>query len=141
MNRDFIKHGLILILLSLITGLVVQAIEIPRLGLSAHTIAILSGVLLIAIGGVWQVFELTERQQKFMYFSWLYSSYANWFGCLLAGIFGAGKVTPLAASGKTGSPIIEALVAILLASVAVVSFVAVALSLYGLKPKKSCIAY
>lgn len=140
MNRNIIRHGFILILLSLITGLLVQAIEIPRLGLSAHTIAILSGVLLIAIGAIWRVFELTEKQKKIMYFSWLYSSYVNWFGCLLAGVFGAGKVTPLAASGATGSDLMEAVVAILLTSVALASFLAVGLSIFGLKSKDSGVA-
>lgn len=74
MNKDIIRHGFVLILLSLITGLFVQAMAIPRLGLSAHTIGIFSGVLLIGIGAVWPLFTLTVLQKQVLYWTWLYSS-------------------------------------------------------------------
>lgn len=132
-NRDLIRHGFILILLALITGLFVPLMPIPRLGLSAHTIGILSGALLIAIGAVWSLFALSARQQQIMYWAWLYSSYFNWLGCLIGGLTGAGKSTPVASAGAVGSPAAEAVVGFMLMSVAVVSFVAVGLSIYGLR--------
>jgi len=63
MNTGIIRHGFVLILLALISGLFIQAMPIPRLGLSAHTIGILSGVLLLAIGAVWPSFVLSVRQK------------------------------------------------------------------------------
>lgn len=133
MNKDIIRHGFVLILLALITGLFVQAMAIPRLGLSAHTIGIFSGVLLIGIGAVWPLFTLTVLQKQVLYWTWLYSSYINWLGCLTGAVLGAGKITPIAAAGVVGPPFAEALVGILLISVAIVSFVAVGLSIYGLR--------
>lgn len=133
MNRNIIKHGFILILIALVSGLFVTAMRIPRLGLSAHTIGILSGVLLIAIGAIWREFSLSARQRQIMFWSWLYSSYINWLGCLLGAVFGAGKTTPVASAGATGSDFSEALVAILLTSVAIASFIAVGLSIWGLR--------
>ena len=109
---------------------------IPRLGLSAHTIGILGGVLLIAVGAIWQQFSLSVRQTQIMYWSWLYSSYINWLGCLIGGVFGAGKTTPVASAGTVGSPLAEGVVAFLLISVGVVSFVAVGLALWGLRSRE-----
>jgi hydroxylaminobenzene mutase len=137
MSRSIIRHGFILILIALVSGLFVPAMPIPRLGLSAHTIGILSGVLLIAIGAIWQQFSLPPTQTKVMYWSWLYSSYINWLGCLVGAVLGAGKATPLASAGAVGSEVAEAAVAILLGTVAMASFVAVGLSLWGLRSSES----
>ena len=133
MNPKLVRHGFILILLALVSGLFVPAMPIPRLGLSAHTIGILSGVLLIGIGAVWPLFALSVRQQKIMYGTWLYSSYVNWLGCRLGAMLGAGKATPLASAGAMGTAAAEGLVAALLVSVGVVSFIAAGLSIYGLR--------
>ena len=66
MNRRIIRHGVVLILLALVTGLFVQAMPIPRLGLPANTIGILSGALLMAIGAIWPLVVRTCRQQQLM---------------------------------------------------------------------------
>lgn len=133
MNNKIIRHGFILILLALISGLFIPAMTIPRLGLSSHTIGIVSGVLLISIGAIWQQFSLSDKQLKWLYFSWLYSSYVNWLGCLTGAILGAGKSTPIAASGKIGLETGENIVAFMLVSVALLSFIAIGLSLWGLR--------
>lgn len=133
MNKAIIKHGFILILLALIGGFFLPAMTVPRLGLSAHTIGVLSGVLLIAIGAIWPIFELSSRQLKVMYWGWVYSSYANWLGCLVGAFTGAGKMTPIAASGAQGGVAAEMVVMALLVSVAITSLVAVALSIWGLR--------
>ena len=136
MNNKIIRHGFILILIALISALFIPSMAIPRLGLSAHTIGILSGVLLISIGAIWQQFSLSEKQSKWLYYSWLYSSYVNWLGCLTGAILGAGQTTPVAASGIVGSELSEVIVAAMLMSVALASFIAVGLSLWGLRGSK-----
>lgn len=135
MSRSIIRHGFVLILLALVGGLFIPAMEIPRLGLSAHTIGLLGGVLLIALGAIWRQFSLTDRQGKIMYWTWLYANYVNWLGCLVGAVTGAGRTTPVAAAGATGSALAENAVALLLLSVAAASFVAVGLSLWGLRPE------
>ncbi|TVQ42268.1 MAG: hydrogenase [Wenzhouxiangella sp.] len=127
------QHGFILVLIALLTGFLLPVLQIPRLGLSAHTIGLLSGVLLIAIGAIWSMFSLSARQLVVMYWSWVYSSYANWLGCLLGAITGAGLMTPIASSGATAGRGAELVVAVLLASVAISSLIAVALSIWGLR--------
>lgn len=132
MNNNVIRHGFILIALALVFGIFIPSMEVPRLGLSAHTIGVLSGVLLIALGAIWQQFSISERQLSVMYWAWLYSSYVNWLGCLIGAIFGAGNTTPVASGEYVGTPAIENVVSILLMSVGVSSLVAVGLSIWGL---------
>jgi (hydroxyamino)benzene mutase len=132
-NRSLFRHAFVLILLALLSGLFVPAMAVPRLGLSAHTIGVLSGTLLIAIGAIWQHFRLAGRLRCLLQWSWLYASYINWLGCLLGAILGAGAMTPVAAPGISGSALAEATVMVMLASVALASFIAVGLSLWGLR--------
>lgn len=135
MNNNVIRHGFILIALALVFGIFIPSMEVPRLGLSAHTIGVLSGILLIALGAIWQQFSLSERQLLIMYWAWLYSSYVNWLGCLIGAIFGAGNTTPVASGGYVGTPLIETVVTVLLISVAASSLAAVGLSIWGLRRK------
>lgn len=133
MNVSLFRHAFVLVLLSLIGGFFIPAMAIPRLGLSAHTIGVLSGALLIGIGAIWQHFRLSNAQGAWLKWSWLYSSYVNWFACFVAAFLGAGKMTPLAAAGHIGNSTAEALVSALFISVAIASFIAVGLSLWGLR--------
>ncbi|GIW85840.1 MAG: hydrogenase [Isosphaeraceae bacterium] len=136
MNLSLFRHAFFLILLSMVGAFFFPAMAIPRLGLSAHTIGILSGVLLIAVGAIWHHFQLSSIQQSWLKWSWLYSSYANWLGCLIGGIFGAGKMTPIASSGVVGADAPETVVAFLLGSVVISSLVAVSLSLWCLRHRE-----
>ena len=133
MNTGAIRHGFVLIALALVSGFFIPSMEVPRLGLSAHTIGVLSGVLLIALGAVWQQFSLSAGQLLAMYWSWLYSSYVNWLGCLIGAVFGAGNTTPVASGGYVGSSVVENVVTTLLVSVGVSALLAVALSIWGLR--------
>lgn len=133
MNVSLFRHAFVLILLSLIGGFFIPVMAIPRLGLSAHTIGALSGVLLIAVGAIWQHFVLSSAQGAWLKWSWLYSSYVNWLACIVAAFLGAGKMTPIASAGHVGTSTAEALVSALFISVAIASFIAVGLSLWGLR--------
>ena len=133
MNLRLVRHGFVLTLLALVGAFFIPVMAIPRLGLSAHTIGILGGVLLIAVGVVWPHFDLAGRQRSVLFWSWISSSYLNWLGCLLGGVLGAGRMTPIASGTVVGSSFAESLVAVILVGVAIVSLVAVGLSLLGLR--------
>lgn len=133
MNVSLFRHAFVLILLSLIGGLFIPAMAVPRLGLSAHTIGALSGALLIAVGAIWQHFRISNVYGAWLKWSWLYSGYVNWFACIVGAVLGAGKMTPIAAAGHVGSSTTETLVSALFISVAIASFIAVGLSLWGLR--------
>lgn len=136
MNVSLFRYAFVLILLALVGGFFIPVMAVPRLGLSAHTIGILGGVLLIAIGAIWQHFRLSVRQAAWLKWSWLYSSYVNWFGCLLGAVLGSGKTTPVASARLVGSDTVETLVAVLLGSVGIVSLIAVDLSLWALRLRR-----
>ena len=133
MNNNAIRHGFILISIASIFGLFIPSMEVPRLGVSAHTIGLLSGVLLIALGAVWQRFSLSARQLLVLYWAWLHAGYINWLAVLIGAIFGAGNMTPVASGGYTGTPAIEMVVTGLLMSVAISTLLAVGLSIWGLR--------
>lgn len=135
MNTNLFRHGFVLILLSLIGGLFIPTMAVPRLGLSAHTIGILSGVLLISIGSIWSHFQLSNSQALVLKGSWLYASYVNWLACFVGAILGTGQTTPVASGGLVGTPMAEGIVGTLLISVVIASFIAVSLSLWGLRPQ------
>ena len=133
MNRYAIRHGFILIALALAFGLAIPSMEVPRLGLSAHTIGVLSGVLLVAVGSIWQLLSLSPHQLSVLYWAWLYSSYINWLAIVIGAIFGSGNMTPVASGDYQGAPFIEGTVTVLLVSVVISSFLAVGLSIWGLR--------
>ncbi len=133
MNISLFRYAFVLMLLALLGAFFLPAMAVPRLGLSAHTIGMLSGVLLLALGAIWQQFSLTDSQRNWMKWSWIYSSYANWLGCLVGAVFGAGRMTPIAAAGVEGAAVTEMTVTLLLGSVAITSLLAVGLSLWGLR--------
>ena len=133
MNKSIIRHGFILIFLALVGGLFVPMMQVPRLGLSAHTIGVLSGVLMIAIGAIWSLFSLSTKQLRWLSFAWLYSSYMNWLGCVIGATLGTGTSTPIVSAGLVGSALSENLVASILMSVGIASIFAVLMSLWGLR--------
>ena len=117
------------------TGFVIPQTASPRLALSAHTIGLLSGILLLAVAGIWGKLCLSERQLRITYWGWVYSGYANWGGILLGAVTGAGRMTPLASNGATGADLPEMLVGFLLISLSLAAFIAAGLSIWGVSRK------
>lgn len=113
-------HGLVLFFIGLITGFVIPALKSPRLGMSSHVEAILNGMFLILVGGiVWERIKLPHRLAKATYWLLLYSAYGSWLFCLLAALFGASKMLPIAGAGYHALPWQEQLVTAGLATVGV----------------------
>ena len=135
MNRLQVQLGFTLILLGLLTGLVGPVVANPRLALAAHTVGILCGLVLIALGALAKAFALGPRAAATMMWSWVYAAYANWLACLLGAITGASRLTPIAGAGTSGSWGAEAAVAFLLQSLAVASIAGTGLAVWGLRER------
>ena len=131
MERNLVKHGFVLILLSLLTGLIIPLAEAPRLALSAHTIGLISGILLLTLSAVWKHLVLIDWQEKVAYWGWVYSSYTNWFAILFGAAVGTGRMTPLASRGIEATDAVELFVAFLLISLSIAALLAVSLSIIG----------
>jgi len=135
MSRPMLRHAFILILLALLTGAVVPSTALPHLALSAHTIGLLGGALLIGIAAVWDQFDLGTGSKRVLYFSWLHANYANWLGCVVGAMTGAGRATPIASAGAKAGAVAETTVMVLLGSSAIAALIAVGLSFYGLRAR------
>jgi hydroxylaminobenzene mutase len=136
MNRFQVQLGFVLILLALLTGPVIPVAVSPRLALAAHTVGVLGGLVLIALGALAGSFALGARAAAIMTWSWVYAAYANWFACLLGAVTGASRLTPIAGAGTSGTPGAEAVVAFLLQSLAVASIVGTGLAVWGLRERR-----
>lgn len=131
-KRRLIWHGLVLFFLGLITGFVIPVLKSPRTGVSAHVEAILNGMFLILAGGVvWDRIELSRKIATTVYWLLLYAAYGSWLFCLLAAMFGASHMLPIAGAGHHALPWQEQLVTAGLAMVAVSITGACAFVLWG----------
>ena len=135
MNRLQVQLGFILILLALLTGPVIPFALSPRLALAAHTVGVLGGLVLIALGALAGAFALGPRAAAVMMWTWAYAAYANWLACLLGGITGASRLTPIAGAGTSGSWAAEAVVAFLLQSLSVASIAGTGIAVWGLRER------
>jgi hydroxylaminobenzene mutase len=94
----------------------------------------LAGILLIILGGVvWDKLEIPDRMATLVFWLFLFAAYANWFFCLLAGVFGASEILPIASAGHTAAPWQEIPVRLGLSLGAVSVVLACACVLYGLR--------
>lgn len=133
-GRRLIWHGLLLFLLGLLTGFGIPALASPRLGLSSHIEGLLSGMFLLILGGVvWDHLRLSRRVETLALWLFLYAGYANWFFCLLAAVFGASEILPIASEGRTAGPWQEIPVSLGLGLSAISVTLACTCALYGLR--------
>lgn len=133
MGRRIIRHGFILILLALLAGFAVPAMKVPRLGLSAHTIGLISGLLIIAVGLVWERLRLGDKFKQILNWMWLVVAYGNWLGTLLAAIAGGSQLMPIAGNNAVPEPAIEAIITLIIGIVSLLSIAALLLTIWGLR--------
>ena len=132
-KRRVLWHGTLLVLLGLATGGFVQSFATPRLALAAHVGGIMNGTLIMAVGAAWSELALSPSLARGLFWSLVYSGYANWLGLVLAASFGTTSTTPLLGDGTPALPWQEQVVAFCLVSGAVVTLGAVGLVLFGLR--------
>lgn len=132
MDRSIIRDGFLLILLALLGGVLAPFMINPRLGVGAHTLGVLGGLVLIAIGATRPVSALDKKLWRAMKIFWLVAAYANWANTMLAGLTGSSYLTPIAGAGTTGAPFAEAVVFAIYIVVGVTSVLGTVLAVYGL---------
>lgn len=87
-KRRLVWHGVLLVLLGLLTGVAIPLLENPRMGVSAHLAGVQNGILLGLVGLVWIDVKLSERLAAAAFWLLLFSLYALWLGNLLGAAFG-----------------------------------------------------
>ena len=132
-GKRLLWHGMLLVLLGLLTGLVIPLLTNPRMGLSAHLEGVMNGVLLAVLGLAWPRFVLSIGQRVALLWLALYGAYVNWAFTLLGAILGTNKRTPIAGAGFGAAAWQEQLVDVGLVSLSLAIIAAVALALWGLR--------
>lgn len=136
-GRRLLWHGVFLFLLGLITGLVVQSLKNPRMGLAAHLEGVMNGTFLAVIGLLWNRLRLSPRAGTAVFWLALYGTYANWASTLLAAMLGTSRMTPIAGAGHGGRPWQEAIIDAGLISLTLAMLACCGLVLWGLRGREA----
>ena len=133
-SHRLIQVGVFLFLLGLIVGLFVPLLALPRLGLSAHLLAIIQGIFLIVIGLIWSRLNWPFRIFQLVFWLLIYGCLAAWTANLLGALLGAGNtMLPIAAGQALGNPFQETLISILLRSAAIALITSTVFIFWGLR--------
>lgn len=132
-DRAGVRHGFILILLSLLGGVVTPFLANPRMGVGAHTLGLLGGLVLLALAASAPAIRLSAELRRTMRRCWLSATYLNWAGTLLAGATGASFLTPIAGAGAHGSTVAELVVMVVYVSVGITALAGTLITIYGLR--------
>jgi (hydroxyamino)benzene mutase len=135
LKRRLLQLGILLFLFGLFTGFAIPAFTNPRMGLSSHLEGVMNGIFLIALGFIWPELRLSKAPSLTAFWLLVYGTYVNWLAVLLAGIFGTGALTPIAAAGHQGTPLQEAIVTVMLLSLSVAMIAGCIIVLWGLRGK------
>ena len=132
-GHRLLQIGVALLLFSSVEGFVIPYLGAPRLGLSAHTLAALQAVLLLALGLVWPKLTLGTTTSRIAFGFLVYSALAILAAYVMAAAWGAGNETmPLAAGAAHGSAFQEGVIKSVAYSSAPTGLIAFALILWGL---------
>jgi ABC-type multidrug transport system permease subunit len=130
-RRRLLRHGFIFLFVAVWLGVATAILPHPRAWRAAHLTALLTSLVLVAIGLVWRELRLTERQRWLGLMAGFISAYAG----LTSNIFTAIMDLPGPASQPgVAPPMPEG--AILLALIAVIvpsTLIAFGLVLYGMR--------
>ena len=133
-GHRLLQIGVALFLFSSFEGFVIPYFAAPRLGLSAHTLSALQGVLLLALGLVWPRLNLGAMAARIAFWSFIYSAFAILAAYMMAATWGAGNETmALAAGAAHGSAFQEAVIKNVAYSSAPTGLISFALMLWGLR--------
>ena len=137
-GQRLLQLGIIFILYASLEGFVIPYFGSPRVGLSAHTLAALQGVLLLALGLLWPRLSLRLIASRVAFWCLLYSAVAILAAYTIAAAWGVGNETIVLAGELPhglhhGTAFQETLIKILSYSSAPTGLVAFALVLWGLR--------
>ena len=128
-RRRLLWHGVLMFLLGLLGGALVPLFPNPRMALSAHVDALMSGTFLAVVGLAWSDIRTGRRSGVAIFWLLLYGMYAVWAALVAAAILRTSQMTPIAGSGLSAPAWRELVVNLPLGSGSVTLVVACALLL------------
>lgn len=136
MGRRLAFHGLLLFLLSMIEGMFVQKMAVPRMGLSAHVGGAMSGLFLMALAGIWSEIKLSPRMAASAFWTALLGFYVSSAGLLWAALFATHNSTPMNGAAQPASSLHEIITLVLTAGGGVLVLITCVMGLSGLARQK-----
>jgi (hydroxyamino)benzene mutase len=136
-NRVLVRHGVILALLSSLSGFAPLVVRNPRMGLAAHVAGLMSALLLLALGAAWAAVKLSPGKERLAAVLLLWTAYGNWAITLVASMTGAKQFAPQAGEGFGASAAVEKATLLLILTVAVSTLAGLGLVLSGLRRRES----
>ena len=133
MDTLLLQLGILLFLIGLLTGFVIPKLANPRMGLASHLEGVLNGIFLVALGLLWQRLNLSNNWLLITFWLAIYGTFANWLATLLAAIWGAGSLMPIAAMGRQGSLRQEGVIRFLLSTLSVSMIAVCVIVILGLR--------
>jgi (hydroxyamino)benzene mutase len=133
MDTLLLQLGIFLFLVGLVTGLVVPRLANPRMGLASHLEGVMNGIFLVVLGLLWKRLNLSNTWLEITFWLALYGTFANWLATFLAALWGAGKLMPIAAQDRFGSPIQERAIQVLLVSLSLATIAVCVIVIAGLR--------
>lgn len=133
MDALLLQLGIALFLLGLLTGFVIPKFKNPRMGLSSHLEGVLNGIFLVALGLLWSRLNLSAAWLTVTFWLALYGTFVNWLATLLAAVWGAGAMMPIAAQGHQSSAARESVIKFLLGTLSLAMVAVCALVIAGLR--------
>jgi len=129
-----LQVGVALLLLLSLEGFAIPHLAAPHLGVSAHKLAGLQSVLILALGLAWPRLNLGAATSRIAFWLLVYATFAILAAFVMGAVWGAGNETmPLAAGAAHGSAFQEAVIRIVAYSSAPTGLVSFALLLWGLR--------
>ena len=130
-RRRLLRHGFIFLFVAAFLGIATAVLPHPRAWRSAHLSALLTSLVLVAIGLVWRELRLTERQRSIGLMTGFISAYLG----LTSNIFTAITDLPGPASQPgVAPPMPEAVVFFtLIAGIVPSTLIAFGLVMYGMR--------
>lgn len=139
-DRRLVRAGFFLLLLGLATGLVIPHFTNPRMGLAAHVTGVLNALLLVSAGLVWPMLALSTTLEALARRLFLFATFTNWGGSILAATWGTSRMTPLTGAGYSAAPWKEVTVQAVQISVSLAVLTAAILVVVGLRPSRRKVA-
>jgi hypothetical protein len=126
------RHGVIVLLLGLLTGFVIGNVHNPHLGDAAHLTGLIGGFGMIGLGLLWPKLSLGRFWSGAGAWMTAVSMYLNWLGLAFMGAFGSGPKAPN--SPMLGSPLLwDRAGGVVLTMAALLSLFATLVILIGLR--------
>jgi hydroxylaminobenzene mutase len=127
-----LQLGIGLFLLGLLTGFIIPKLKNPRMGLSSHLEGVMNGIFLVVLGLLWTKLNLSSTMLAITFSLAIFGTFANWFTALLAAIWGANSMMPMAGSGHQSSPEREGVIKFLLATLSLAIIAVCVIVIVGL---------